>query len=571
MDVRFRRSALLIVTTLVAALISPNNPLAFGQAAVVTGTYTGPNTGGTMNTGANWSTSPNFPSGIGAEADLISNQTATRTILLGEDITLGTLKIDNTLNNLNNTIGGNTATPTLIFDAPGNGPAKIIRTGNASGTGANVDVIRGNVLFNDDLEITVDLVKNSQDQIALNFIQTSANAFTGAPGKGLTKKGTGTLAFADTDKTFSGPLIVEQGRIRLNAAATMSQASAVTVLAGGQLVREIVGDIGYGPSGTVLTLNGNGLAAFPGALRTGSSAGGGDQTMNMPVMLASATSINVVKSSDVAAARMIFANQVSGSGTLTVNARPGLPNRAGTLVLSTANSYSGGTIVEQGILNLSGTGTVGSGTLMVSGDQASADSSLTTTGKVVVDGGTSNVIANSAYLNLTGGGASGVADQGSIDLPSGLTEVVGGLMLGGVIYGPGTYGSSTSSAAPTNPGLANPDEYFSGDGIIQVVPAGVPGDFNGSGAVDAADYVLWRNGGPLQNDFTPGAQAADYDFWRSRFGATTNPGSGSGAGVPEPTSTVLIGILSLITITAMRERIWPSAKSVLCLCFSRKN
>ena len=49
-------------------------------------------------------------------------------------------------------------------------------------------------------------------------------------------------------------------------------------------------------------------------------------------------------------------------------------------------------------------------------------------------------------------------------------------------------------------------------------PAGVSGDYNNNGTVDAADYVLWRNGGPLLNDPTPGVQAADYSFWRSRFG-----------------------------------------------------
>ena len=60
-------------------------------------------------------------------------------------------------------------------------------------------------------------------------------------------------------------------------------------------------------------------------------------------------------------------------------------------------------------------------------------------------------------------------------------------------------------------------------------PGGVAGDYNGNGAVDAADYVVWRNGGPLQNDPTTGVQPADYDFWRSRFGATSGAGSGQPA------------------------------------------
>jgi hypothetical protein len=71
---------------------------------------------------------------------------------------------------------------------------------------------------------------------------------------------------------------------------------------------------------------------------------------------------------------------------------------------------------------------------------------------------------------------------------------------------------------------------------------GVAGDYNGNGVVDMADYVLWRNGGPLQNDPTPGVQAADYTFWRSRFGATSGSGSalGSGSAVPEPAAGLML-------------------------------
>lgn len=77
---------------------------------------------------------------------------------------------------------------------------------------------------------------------------------------------------------------------------------------------------------------------------------------------------------------------------------------------------------------------------------------------------------------------------------------------------------------------------------IGMPPGGVLGDYNGNGTVDAADYVLWRNGGPLDNE---GASvgvvdAADYTFWRSRFGSTSGSGSGLGAAaVPEPSTLVL--------------------------------
>jgi hypothetical protein len=52
-------------------------------------------------------------------------------------------------------------------------------------------------------------------------------------------------------------------------------------------------------------------------------------------------------------------------------------------------------------------------------------------------------------------------------------------------------------------------------------------DYNSNGIVDAADYVLWRKGGPLENEVdTPGTvNAADYTEWRARFG---NQGIGRG-------------------------------------------
>jgi len=78
--------------------------------------------------------------------------------------------------------------------------------------------------------------------------------------------------------------------------------------------------------------------------------------------------------------------------------------------------------------------------------------------------------------------------------------------------------------------------------VEDVAAPGVAGDYNGNGLVDAADYVIWRDGGPLQNEVsgvTPGTVTVeDYDAWRARFG--NNAGSGSGGAVPEPGTLVLL-------------------------------
>jgi hypothetical protein len=83
---------------------------------------------------------------------------------------------------------------------------------------------------------------------------------------------------------------------------------------------------------------------------------------------------------------------------------------------------------------------------------------------------------------------------------------------------------------------------------IQFFPDAVLGDFNNNGRVDSADYVLWRNGGPLQNEggvTTGSATPEDYNTWRANFGRAAAAGSGLASGVPEPTTVVSVLIVLL--------------------------
>ncbi|HEX4412313.1 MAG TPA: PEP-CTERM sorting domain-containing protein [Lacipirellulaceae bacterium] len=106
---------------------------------------------------------------------------------------------------------------------------------------------------------------------------------------------------------------------------------------------------------------------------------------------------------------------------------------------------------------------------------------------------------------------------------------------------------------------AGPNETQLRNGIVKYVTSvvGVQGDYNGNGVVDMADYVLWRNGGPLQNEVnSPGVvDASDYTYWRSRFGATTGSGSGLGeSAVPEPASILLVMALGGCLLTSRAHR-----------------
>ena len=83
------------------------------------------------------------------------------------------------------------------------------------------------------------------------------------------------------------------------------------------------------------------------------------------------------------------------------------------------------------------------------------------------------------------------------------------------------------------------------------IDTGMPGDFNDSNVVDAADYTIWRNNlgqpeGNLLNGNGNGGtiDATDYALWKTNFGAGGGALAGSGSAIPEP-GTLLLAIMTL--------------------------
>ena len=184
-------------------------------------------------------------------------------------------------------------------------------------------------------------------------------------------------------------------------------------------------------------------------------------------------------------------------------------------VLSGHNTFSGGTIVEDGTLTVSGaSATFGGGDVTVNA------------GHAAISAGVTNAILDTAKLTLLGGGTPDFADVGFIDLAAGINERITALFLGAASQANGTYGSTLSAATFQN------DDYFSGTGIITVGPAGLPGDYNSDGKVDSSDYVTWRKNdtanAALPNDGGAANQAARYSLWRTSFGNVAGAGSGNG-------------------------------------------
>jgi PEP-CTERM motif-containing protein len=108
--------------------------------------------------------------------------------------------------------------------------------------------------------------------------------------------------------------------------------------------------------------------------------------------------------------------------------------------------------------------------------------------------------------------------------------------------------TSVGLGAAFNPGGAHDLTFTYG-----VVPAAAPvtGDYNNDGAVDAADYVVWRKGGPLQNEgATPGSNTPDdYDVWRANYGL----------GDPIETSTLVKGFVRYVSAAATTAVPEPSS------------
>lgn len=95
-------------------------------------------------------------------------------------------------------------------------------------------------------------------------------------------------------------------------------------------------------------------------------------------------------------------------------------------------------------------------------------------------------------------------------------------------------------------------------GLAAAVAAGVPGDYNNNGTVDAADYAVWLanlGAASIPNEVsgvTPGVvDLSDYEAWKIRIGNTA--GTGSSGSIPEP-SSILIALLGLACLGKVRRQ-----------------
>jgi hypothetical protein len=91
----------------------------------------------------------------------------------------------------------------------------------------------------------------------------------------------------------------------------------------------------------------------------------------------------------------------------------------------------------------------------------------------------------------------------------------------------------------------------------------LPGDFDGNGIVDTADYLVWRKssgqsgvGLAADGDNNGTIDAADFALWRANYGASAAGSSSIAPNIPEPASLLLIfAAAAASSLTVRRARL----------------
>ena len=305
-------------------------------------------------------------------------------ILSGVNTFTGTTNINAGVINAENNaaLGATSATVTIATNAALDLTGSTLSIANAmtlngtgiSNTGVIVDTSSGgNNTLSGALTLgsNVDLaVNNSNDTLTLSgLINDNSNNFS------ITKLGAGTLALSHAN-TYGGGTVVNAGILEaLNNAALGSAAASVT--SGAELAIN-------GSSlniGNALTLNGTGISNA-GALADISS--GGNNTISGTVTLGSNAVVGVTASGDA----LTLSNAIGDGGSNFSLTKVGL----GTLTLSHANTFGGGTNINAGVLAAGNNSALGTGSAVIN-----------SSGTLQINNG----ITISKALTLNGTGASG--------------------------------------------------------------------------------------------------------------------------------------------------------------------
>ncbi|MEX2169825.1 MAG: PEP-CTERM sorting domain-containing protein [Pirellulales bacterium] len=401
--------------------------------------------------------------------------------------------------------------------------------------------------------------------------------------------------------TSSVTLNVNGGRVESPGTISLFRGTTATVSAGGRIeAQDIV--LGF-PGGTAnltvtgagafLDANGTLFAGREGTTTLTISGGADAEAFTQTVIgeIAGANSTVTVTGSGssllagssltvgdggAAALNVADAGFVSVFGGVSVNASSKIDlDLGGSLQIGVSSSIANGGEIEltvgsqihgaisnAGLLRLYDSGVTRGVTLLADSQMFADNSSVATLVQQADAELLFELRGASDFDNLTATGAATLGGDLVVSLAGGFAPAVGAeFMILSAASVTGPFATQDFSAAPLGSGLSW-DVLYSPNGVTLKVVAVVPGDYNNDGAVNAADYAVWRdslgqNGDDLNADgnLDQTVNEADYTFWRERFGQGA-PASGStlatSTGVPEPTTLALIFIGGVATLRRRR-------------------
>ncbi len=405
------------------------------------------------NVNGNWTAPATFPNAIDAEANFLTVITANRNVRLGQDITVGTINIDD--NNRYTIL--TVAADTLTFEVS-SGTASLTVT-NTNGNGPHR--IQAPMIFASTLTMTH----------SSNAVIRLQGDISGAGGLIKEGSGSGQLRISGTN-TYTGTTTINEGTVRYDSDSAIPGGSTVTVGDGVSTARLIINadmsavnafPLVVNTSGTLDQNNGDimRILSLSGSGDFEKSTGGGNQNF-----------VDIIGSTSTT-----FSGILSGGAT-NASTNPNAGNRflksgTSTLTLTGTNTYISRTFVQDGVLNVqngSALGATGSSSAAYvrAGGTLEIENNINLTKTVLINGtgfSSGGAIHNVADTNTITGTMTVGWSGGPEAAAAATIQVDGGtsLSIDGMITGGSDLTLSGSGTLTFTGGIAND---YTGDTIV---------------------------------------------------------------------------------------------------------
>ena len=287
---------------------------------------------------------------------------------------------------------------------------------------------------------------SSNPIISLGSLNTSTT-FSGVIENGaatslsLTKTGSGTLILSG-NSTYTGATNISDGVINIQHANALGNSSKTTVASGDAL--QLQGGITVGA--LPLTIKGVGVGTT-GALRniSGNNTWGGTITTETPNTRINSdagtltlNASNAINSTTDIAVTFGGSGNITIPGTITIGSAGFTKDGSGTLTLTNANTYTGATTINAGIVNIQNNTALGTSSLVTVANNASLQLQNNITAAQPLNLSGSNALKNISGNNTWNGNIALVAAD-----PVYITTTTGTLTINGIIANATTAASLT--------------------------------------------------------------------------------------------------------------------------------